>query len=208
MSEISILEVSLSYYNSLFSFNSLIILTLSFSPPAPTRLFRSVLSVKDEFYHRHIIQHDLFAPVFDLFRNRSSSVGNNLLSSAILEMCDFICIENIKSLIDYIVTTHLTSKYPGSSIGINNLSLEEIANPHVETFKELRRIYNENTMTEKQGGGGLLMLDNEVSINGSRDGIAMNGEDSIILNEKALEDQRKFRQADEDDSYFNDDDDA
>ena len=36
----------------------------------------------------------------------------------------------------------------------------------------------------------------------------MNGEVSIILNEKALEDQRKFRQADEDDSYFNDDDDA
>lgn len=148
MSEISILEVSLSYYNSLFSFNSLIILTLSFSPPAPTRLFRSVLSVKDEFYHRHIIQHDLFAPVFDLFRNRSSSVGNNLLSSAILEMCDFICIENIKSLIDYIVTTHLTSKNPGSSIGISNLSLEEIANPHVETFKQLRKIYNENTKTE------------------------------------------------------------
>jgi hypothetical protein len=44
------------------------------------------------------------------------------------------------------------------------------------------------------------MLDNEVSINGGHDGIAMN--------EKALEDQRKFRQADEDDSYFNDDDDA
>lgn len=166
-----------------------------------------MLSVKDEFYHRHIIQHDLFAPVFDLFRNRSSSVGNNLLSSAILEMCDFICLENIKSLIDYIVTKHFTSKNPKSSIGISNLSLEEIANPRVNTFKQLRKIYNENTKTENQGGGGLLMLDNEVSINGSRDGVAINGEDNIILNEKALEDQRKFRQADEDDSYFNDDDD-
>lgn len=167
-----------------------------------------MLSVKDEFYHRHIIQHDLFAPVFDLFRNSSSSVGNNLLSSAILEMCDFICIENIKSLIHYIVTTHSTCKNPESSIGISSLSLEEIANPHVETFKQLRKIYNENTTTENQGGGGLLILDNEVSINGIRDGVAMNGEDSIILNEKALEDQRKFRQAEEDDSYFNDDDDA
>lgn len=167
-----------------------------------------MLSVKDEFYHRHIIQHNLFAPVFDLFRNRSSSVGNNLLSSAILEMCDFICLENIKSLIDYIVTKHLTSKNPESSIGISNLSLEEIANPRVNTFKQLRKIYNENTKTENQGGGGLLMLDNEVSINESRDGVAINGEDNIILNEKALEDQRKFRQADEDDSYFNVDDDA
>ena len=86
--------------------------------------------------------------------------------------------------------------------------MEEIANPHVETFKQLRKVYNENTKTENQGGGGLLILDNGVSINGIRDGVAMNGEVSIILNEKALEDQRKFRQADEDDSYFNDDDDA
>lgn len=132
-------------------------------------------------------------------------MGNNLLSSAILEMCDFICIENIKSLIDYIVTTHLTSNNPESSIGMSNLSLEEIANPHVKTFKQLRKIHNENTKSENQEGGGLLMLDNEAGLNG---GVAMNGEDNIILNEKALEDQRKFRQADEDDLYFNDDDDA
>jgi len=200
--------VSLPVYIILISSVSLFYLTCLLPILRKPRLFRSVLSVKDEFYHRHIIQHDLFAPVFDLFRNSSSSVGNNLLSSAILEMCDFICIENIKSLIHYIVTTHLTSKNPESSIGISSLSLEEIANPHVETFKQLRKIYNENTKTENQGGGGLLILDNEVSINGIRDGVAMNGEDSIILNEKALEDQRKFRQADEDDSYFNDDDDA
>lgn len=49
-----------------------------------TRLLRSILSVKDEFYHRHIIQFNLFLPMFDLFR--SISVGDNLVSSAILEV--------------------------------------------------------------------------------------------------------------------------
>ncbi|KAL3793983.1 hypothetical protein HJC23_009466 [Cyclotella cryptica] len=51
---------------------------------ASLKLLRSVLSVKDEFYHRHIVQFNLFAPVFDLFR--SIPVGNNLVSSAILEV--------------------------------------------------------------------------------------------------------------------------
>ncbi len=50
------------------------------------RFLRAVLSVKDEFYHRHIIQYNLFAPVFDVFR--SNHRGDNLLSSAILEVRD------------------------------------------------------------------------------------------------------------------------
>jgi hypothetical protein len=77
----------LSFFALLSFVLSCLPLRLTFSPPLLlVRLFRSVLSVKDEFYHRHIIQHDLFTPVFDLFRDRSSSVGNNLLSSAILEV--------------------------------------------------------------------------------------------------------------------------
>lgn len=77
----------LSFFAQLSFVISCLPLRLTFSPPLLLlRLFRSVLSVKDEFYHRHIIQHDLFTPVFDLFRDRSSSVGNNLLSSAILEV--------------------------------------------------------------------------------------------------------------------------
>ena len=62
------------------------------------------MSVKDEFYHRHIIQHNLFAPVFAAFR--TNPVGDNLVSSAIVEMCDFIHRENITSLISHIVTKH------------------------------------------------------------------------------------------------------
>ncbi|KAL3778417.1 hypothetical protein ACHAW5_005438 [Stephanodiscus triporus] len=205
---------------------------------ASLKLFRSVLSVKDEFYHRHIIQHDLFSPVFDLFRDRSTSVGDNLLSSAILEICDFICLENIKSLIDYIVTKHLTKNNSASSVDANNPSLEDIANPYVETFKQLRKMYNENNTKSDHKEGGPSMIDGNLIVNGNYDGIQLTGGEKIILNEKALEDQvstnslwclssltvkthggsflplasiilqRKFRQADDDDSYFNDDDDA
>ena len=49
-----------------------------------------MLSVKDEFFHRHIVQYNLLDPVFDLFRVYSASVGNNLLSSAILEVRSFM----------------------------------------------------------------------------------------------------------------------
>lgn len=64
------------------------------------RLLRAVLSVKDEFYHRHIIQYNLFAPVFDIFR--ANHRGDNLVSSAILEVSDKIV---------FVQILHLTFSY-------------------------------------------------------------------------------------------------
>ena len=46
------------------------------------RLLRSVLSVKDEFYHRHIVQYDLFQPVF----HSVLRCNNNRISSGIVQM--------------------------------------------------------------------------------------------------------------------------
>lgn len=178
---------------------------------ASLKLFRSVLSVKDEFYHRHIVQYNLFTPIFDLFR-AMPLVGSNLLSSAILETCDFICVENIKSLIDCIVLKHLSKSTAASSTttdGKNNPSLEDIANPHVDTFKQLRKAYDDNNNIKlEQGGGegGGLLHSNLNVINGNHDGLLMNGQGRSILNKKGLEDQRKFREADEEESYFNEDD--
>ncbi len=157
---------------------------------ASLKFLRSVLSVKDEFYHRHIVQYNLFAPVFDAFR--MIPVGRNLISSAILEMCDFVRIENIKSLLEYIVTKHLTKSAPPGE-----KSLEDIANPHVDTFAQLRRTHEENIGMhldpngEPQGSGGTTF----------------NGRPAPVINKKALEDQRKYREAESEDSYFNDDDD-
>jgi protein phosphatase-4 regulatory subunit 3 len=93
--------------------------------------------VKDEFYHRHIIQHDLFAPVFEAFR--ANPVGDNLVSSAIVEICDFIQNQNIKSLLEYIVT-----RYLASVAGPDGKSLEDVALPYVSTFSTLRKAYEEN----------------------------------------------------------------
>ncbi|KAL7518676.1 hypothetical protein ACHAWX_003487, partial [Stephanocyclus meneghinianus] len=161
------------------------------------KLLRSVLSVKDEFYHRHIVQYNLFAPVFELFR--SLPVGNNLVSSAILEMCDFIRTENIKSLIEYIVTRHISSQLTPNTM----TSLEDIANPHVDTFKQLRKKHLENSLP---AGASLVeveeALGNQTSLRDLHDNV--NGV-RPTLNEKALDDQRKFRESDEEESYFNDD---
>ncbi len=46
------------------------------------RCLRSIISLKDEFYNRHIIQHSLFTPVFEAFR--ANPVGDNLVSSSII----------------------------------------------------------------------------------------------------------------------------
>ena len=49
------------------------------------RCLRSIISLKDEFYNRHIVQHSLFTPVFEAFR--ANPVGDNLVSSSIIGKC-------------------------------------------------------------------------------------------------------------------------
>ena len=98
-------------------------------------------------------------------------------------MCDFICLENIKSLIDYLVTKHLSKKNP---------SLEDIANPYVGTFKQLRKAYDENNNKPEQLSilGSSYQGSSEASMNGSHDGgLLMNGRGRSMLSKKALEDQ-------------------
>ena len=107
-------------------------------------------------------------------------------------MCDFICFENIKSLIDYIVTAHLNRKNPGTPVDVNYPSLEDIANPYVDTFKQLRKMYNENNKPE-QPEGRLSLLGSDLNINGNHDGLQLNGGEKVMLNEKALEDQVSAR---------------
>jgi protein phosphatase-4 regulatory subunit 3 len=146
------------------------------------------LSVNDEFYHRHIIQHNLFAPVFEAFR--ANPVGDNLVSSAIVEMCDFIHTDNVKSLIDYIVTKHL------SATGSEALgpSLEDVSSPYVSTLTVLRKAYEKN----------MKGANNMVQTTDSKEPPAAEGEEThsryfhgnaavhnshVVMNEKALEDQ-------------------
>jgi hypothetical protein len=161
------------------------------------RFLRAVLSVNDDSYHRHIIQNNLFAPVFEAFR--ANPVGDNLVSSAVVEMCDFIHSENIKCLLDYIGRRHLI---PRDS---QTMSLEDVSSPYVSTLTTLRKAYEANKEETQR-----LLDSGQSSPGGSRyfpGGIHYNSLNSRNLSGKALEEQRKFREKDEEDSYFDDDDD-
>lgn len=162
----------------------------------------------------------------------ASNLTTCLLSYLSSKMVDFVCQENIKSLVENLATKHLCS------------TVEDIANPHVETFKLLRKTFEENSIKSAQtchgsGAGGndfytnIAMNGNHHDGGGTGEGpLAMNGRGRSMLNKRALEDQvsnepktcigqlsvwrlpsvsrvyqRKFQQENQDDSYFNDDDD-
>eukprot|EP00299_Pterocystis_sp_00344_P018956 c9440_g1_i1.p1 GENE.c9440_g1_i1~~c9440_g1_i1.p1 ORF type:complete len:655 (-),score=148.03 c9440_g1_i1:93-2057(-) len=68
------------------------------------RFVRTCISMKDDFYFKYMIKNDSFATIVKLLRKHASK--NNLLSSAIIELLDFIRKENIQSLIAYITETY------------------------------------------------------------------------------------------------------
>ncbi len=104
-------------------------------------------------------------------------------------MCDFICVENIKSLIDHIYLQHLSAKKSAPSDDDKKPSLEDVANPHVTTFRQLRKAYEKNHNLEPQRGKGPPVLDSVINTNGSDDGLLMNGKERPTLNKIAIEDQ-------------------
>jgi len=166
---------------------------------AALRFLRAILSVNDEFYHRHIIQHDLFDPVFEALR--SNPVGDNLVSSAIIEMCDYIHSENVKSLIEYIVTRHLSTSHPENTAP----SLEDVSSPYVSTLTVLRKAYEANLNASSKA------QDPSDSTNNGQESPVSPGGSRFLHSErqltgKALEDQRKFREMDQEESYFDSDD--
>ncbi|XP_012229948.1 serine/threonine-protein phosphatase 4 regulatory subunit 3 isoform X2 [Linepithema humile] len=85
------------------------------------RFMRKIIALKDEFYNRYIIKGNLFTPVFDAFVRNNGRY--NLLDSAILEMFEFIKLEDIKSLCSHVV---------------ENFSKELEAIDYVQTFKALK----------------------------------------------------------------------
>ena len=181
MSEIG--DTKVSFDSCGISISSEIALPTRFSK----RFLRAILSVNDEFYHRHIIQHNLFSPVFEAFR--ANPVGDNLVSSAIVEMCDFIYTENVKSLIEHIVTKHLSA----TSSEIPLPSLEDVSSPYVSTLTVLREAYEKNL----KGSNKLPTPDSnqQTSTEGEESHSKYFHGDSVarghraVTNEKALEDQ-------------------
>ncbi|KAK2149303.1 hypothetical protein LSH36_455g01017 [Paralvinella palmiformis] len=71
------------------------------------RLLRHMVGLKDEIYNRYIINGDLFKPVVDAFIANGNRY--NLLNSALIELFEYIRLEDIKSLNTYIVEMHIKS---------------------------------------------------------------------------------------------------
>ena len=156
-----------------------------------------MISINDDSYNRHIIQHNIFDIVFEAFR--SNPVDDNLISSAVIEICDHISRENITCLVEHIATKHLNEKTREAK----RPTLEEMSHPYVPTFVNFRKTYEESLhkrqQEEQQSGmespGGTRYL-SPLSRLAQRN-----------LSGKALEDQIKFRAADAEESYFDTDDD-
>lgn len=85
------------------------------------RFLRKIIGLKDEFYHRHVINQNLLSYVIEALQRNGGRY--NLLDSAIIELFEFIRTEEIKSLCHYIMTRF------GST-------LDRI--DYVRTFKALR----------------------------------------------------------------------
>ena len=68
------------------------------------RFLRACVHLKDEFYNRYLIKINAFAPVMKVFKVNGDRY--NLLNSAVLELIDFVRRENVRNLIQHLVTQY------------------------------------------------------------------------------------------------------
>uniref|UniRef100_A0A8C3G4Z0 Serine/threonine-protein phosphatase 4 regulatory subunit 3 n=1 Tax=Cyclopterus lumpus TaxID=8103 RepID=A0A8C3G4Z0_CYCLU len=90
------------------------------------RFMRRIIGLKDEFYNRYIMRNFLFEPVIKAFLNNGSRY--NLMNSAIIEMFEYVRVEDVKSL-----TAHIVENYWKA--------LEDV--DYVQTFKGLKLRYEQ-----------------------------------------------------------------
>ncbi|KAL0587884.1 Protein PPP4R3C [Plecturocebus cupreus] len=90
------------------------------------RFMRGMIGLKDEVYSHYIIKGNLFEPVVNALLDNGTRY--NMLNSAILELFEYIRVENIKSLV-----FHIVEKFYNT--------LESIR--YVQTFKGLKINYEE-----------------------------------------------------------------
>ncbi|XP_047391143.1 serine/threonine-protein phosphatase 4 regulatory subunit 3B-like [Sciurus carolinensis] len=69
--------------------------------PSAVRFMRRMIGLKDELYNRYIVKGNLFEPVVNAFLVNGTRY--NMLNSAIIELFEYIRVENIKSLVAHIV---------------------------------------------------------------------------------------------------------
>ncbi|XP_028324780.1 serine/threonine-protein phosphatase 4 regulatory subunit 3B [Gouania willdenowi] len=97
------------------------------------RFMRRIIGLKDEYYNRYIIKGNLFEPVINALLDNGTRY--NLLNSAIIELFEFIKVEDVKSLIAHIVDNFYQA-------------LEPIE--YVQTFKGLKGRYEQEKDRQSQ----------------------------------------------------------
>ncbi|XP_051771996.1 serine/threonine-protein phosphatase 4 regulatory subunit 3B isoform X1 [Ctenopharyngodon idella] len=98
------------------------------------RFMRRIIGLKDEYYNRYIVKGNLFEPVINALLDNGTRY--NLLNSAIIELFEFIKVEDIRSLIAHIVDNFYKA-------------LESIE--YVQTFKGLKGRYEQEKERQSRG---------------------------------------------------------
>uniref|UniRef100_A0A8C5AQK4 Serine/threonine-protein phosphatase 4 regulatory subunit 3-like central domain-containing protein n=1 Tax=Gadus morhua TaxID=8049 RepID=A0A8C5AQK4_GADMO len=101
--------------------------------PGALRFMRRIIGLKDEYYNRYIIKGNLFEPVINALLDNGTRY--NLLNSAVIELFEFIKVEDVKSLIAHIVDNFYKA-------------LESIE--YVQTFKGLKGRYEQEKDRQSQ----------------------------------------------------------
>nr|XP_024382924.1 serine/threonine-protein phosphatase 4 regulatory subunit 3-like isoform X3 [Physcomitrium patens] len=151
---------------------------------AAVRFLRTCISLKDEFYFRYIVKHNLFEPIIEAFVANGNRY--NLLNSAILELIDFIRKEGLKTLV-----VHLIEKFSSKLECID----------YVDTYRELKLKYEqilEGPPPSARDAG--VAVTSSSPDHGSRTG-------RDRLGQRGLLDSRQLKDKVEDDSFNEDSDD-
>ncbi len=116
---------------------------------AAIKFFRSTIALKDEFYHRQMIQNNLLEPILNIVYE--TMPRDNLLNSACLELFEFVKRESVKPLITYIVENHRER-------------LQKIT--YVDTFQSLILRYDQMQEIYPEGDGTLFNNEINNRVNG------------------------------------------
>lgn len=65
------------------------------------KLIKNIISLKDDYYNRYLVKHNIFKPIFELFSTLYHK--DNLITSTIIDLLEYISTQRIQILIYYIV---------------------------------------------------------------------------------------------------------
>jgi len=153
------------------------------------RYFRACISMKDEFYNKHLIKNSVFKPILQMLSETERR--NNLPNSACLELFVFIRVENIKSLI-----VHIVSNYREILESFNYVNVFELLIARYEQYQESSESANNNdianktsTTSTKVNDWGKADEEEEAYFNDDDE----DDEDTLIDTEKNTEDPNKIK---------------